>query len=73
MNASFIVTITGVHPKAMAGVEKMLREEIVTYPSRVSMDGATVERVVKKHEPVTREAARRAVRAVREAKGNGES
>ena len=75
MNAAYIVRLEGFHSKAALDVEKMLRDDIATYPSRVSGLTATVELVSEpEHKPVTVEAARAAVRATgRRGEGHAKS
>lgn len=45
MNVSYTVTFKGFPEKASAALEKMLRDDIAAYPSRMSMESATVEEV----------------------------
>ena len=42
MNVSYTVTFKGFPKKFSAALEKMLRDDIAFYPSRMSMESATV-------------------------------
>ena len=61
MNVSYTVIFKGFPEKFSAALEKMLRDDIATYPSRMSMERATVEeqKSVKKAPPKKKTAAKR--------------
>ncbi|KKL13505.1 hypothetical protein LCGC14_2525070, partial [marine sediment metagenome] len=47
MNVSYIIRFRGVAPKAKGKLDKMVRDDFASYPSRMNMDSVTVETVKK--------------------------
>ena len=47
MNVSYVIRFRGIAPTAKRKLDKMVRDDILPYPSRMSMDSATVEEITK--------------------------
>ena len=47
MNVSYIIRFRGVAAKAKGKLDKMVRDDFASYPSRLNMDSVTVETVKK--------------------------
>ncbi len=45
MNVEYIIRFKGIAPKAVDALDRMVQEELASYPGRLSMAGATVERI----------------------------